>query len=338
MCWTEDILNELLGGKRRTATQYAYDLRILGRYLRAQGQHVASLADVVRAVIGPCRDGQPAKTRQRMRAFTAWALQHGRQDGRGYSQSQVRRLQATFNRAMYLAVEAGHVGYQERVLLRLMEVPPARHRRRAKLSRQDVFAMLEICRQRQDTKGLRDELALWLMYANALRVGEVCSIEYPEGVDLAAGTVAVQPTGLHERVARDRHEVIELPVATAQLLARVLEARGSQPGPLLVSAARWQAGEPVGVTVAGLRDSIGRLASDAIGRRVTPADIRFAGIQAIGQLTRGNDLWVSILSRHRVYTGSGRTWQRYQDDPVYTMREAGEIVQRGRPWQHPSAR
>ncbi len=340
MDWASRVCKQFLDVKPATKKQYAYDLRVIARYLREQrGQAVQSNAEVVQAVIGPCAEGLPARTRILLRGFRAWALQNGRQDGRRYSQSQVRRMQATVNRLMKLAVDLGCVQWAHRVILPLPIVPPSRHCRRVKLTRADVQAMIRCCQDRQDTKGRRDELTLWLMYANGLRVGEILSIDYPDGVNISEGAVMIRPSGVHTGPLADpcKRESIELPAGTQEVLHDYLAVRGPGPGPLLMSEARQLSGRTQGITADGLRHAVGKLALTAIGRQVTPEDLRFAGIQALGRLTHGNDLWVSILSRHRVYSGSDRTWQRYQDDPVYTMRGAAEIVQSGRPWVHPSA-
>lgn len=331
MTWASDLLEyHLTRDKIGTSRQYAYDLRVFGRYLRDQrGESVESNIDVVRRLIGPCADGQPSITRMILRGFTAWALQGGQQNGDGYSQAQVRRMQSSVRSLMMGAVECGMVDYQDRVMAPLIDHgPPTRNVRSP--GRGVVMSMISLCQQRADTKGRRDELALWLMFANALRVGEVCSIQFPTGVDRENAAVWVTPKGSHDQ------EEIELPKGTMASLDKYLALRGETPGPLLVSLDHRRQ-DTNGITTEGLRGVVAALGQQ-VGAYVRPHKLRHAGITEITRLTNANDLWVSILSRHRVYRGRGRMWQRYQDDPVYTMREAASIVQLGRPWHHPSAR
>lgn len=330
--WATDLLEyHLTRDKIPTSRQYAYDLRIIGRYLSEErGEDVETNADVVRRIIGPCADGKPAMTLMLLRGVTAWALQHGKQNGRGYSQSQVRRLQSSVRSLMMGAIECGIVNYADRVLPPLIDHgPPVRNVRSP--GRAVVMAMISQCQQRGDAKGKRDELALWLMFANALRVGEVCSVEYPDGVDLEHGAIWVRPKGHHDR------EEIELPRTSVAALEAYLEVRGDTPGALFLSMDHRRRGCPDAVTTEGMRHVVSDLGKQA-GAYVRPHKLRHAGITEITRLTNANDLWVSILSRHRVYRGRDRMWQRYQDDPVYTMREAASIVQIGRPWRHPSER
>ncbi|MFA5265504.1 MAG: tyrosine-type recombinase/integrase, partial [Opitutaceae bacterium] len=295
-----------------------------------RGEEIEGNVDVVRRIIGPCAEGKSAMTRMILRGLTAWALQGGKQDGDGYSQSQVRRLQSSVRSLMMGAIECGIVDYSNRVLPPLIDHgPPARNVRSP--GRAVVMGMISRCQQRRDAKGRRDELALWLMFANALRVGEVCSVEFPNGVDLDNGTIWVRPKGHHDR------EEIELPKTTMAALDAYLTERGDEPGALFVSMDHRRCGKPEAITTEGMRHVVDDLGQQ-VGAYVRPHKLRHAGITEITRLTNANDLWVSILSRHRVYRGRDRMWQRYQDDPIYTMREAASIVQIGRPWRHPTER
>ncbi len=330
--WAVDLLEyHLTRDKWETGRQYAYDLRIIARYLREErGEEIDGNVDVVRRLIGPCAEGQPAITRMILRGLTAWALNSGKHDGDGYSQSQVRRMQSSVRSLMMGAIECGIVDYSNRVLPPLIDHgPPARNVRSP--GRDVVMSMISRCQQRRDAKGRRDELALWLMFANALRVGEVCSVMYPEGVDMEAGTIWIRPKGYHDR------EEIELPKLTVAALAEYIDARGDEPGALFVSLDHRRHGTPEAITTEGMRHVVAGLGND-LGAYVRPHKLRHAGITEITRLTNANDLWVSILSRHRVYRGRDRMWQRYQDDPIYTMREASSIVQIGRLWRHPTER
>ena len=329
--WIEDLLEyHLTRGKPGTSRQYAYDLRVIGRFLRDhRGEQIDGNADVVRAMIGPCVNGQPVRTKVLLRGFEAWAIREGKRDGRPYSQAAVRRFQVSFKALMRAAMELGFVAYEHRVLPKLMEqAPPVRDVRSP--GRSAVMRMLSICQVRADLKGRRDELALWLMFANALRVSEVCSIEYPHGVDLDAGTVWISAKGRHDR------EEIELPRDTQRVLEDYLELRGEAPGRLLNRRDRRRPGDAEPLTTSGLRRVVVELGRQ-VGARVRPHQLRHAGLTEMARLTNGNDVWVATLSRHRAYSSWGRMWHRYIDDPIYTMREAANIVQRGRIWRHPSA-
>ena len=85
--------------------------------------------------------------------------------------------------------------------------------------------MLEACKDRKDTKGIRDYAILAVLYSLALRRSELVNTEL-DHLDLNAGTLSILGKGKTQRVK------LTLPEQTKKALALWLEVRGTDSGPL----------------------------------------------------------------------------------------------------------
>lgn len=333
--WANDLLEyHLSTASRKTSVQYAYDLRVMQRFLDHAGHPVAGNIGVVEYIAGLCLDDQPAQVTLRMKQFEVWALGGGRQDGTGFTPSSVRRVESSVRKLLTNAEDLRVLRPEQIPRIRLIDhAPPIRNVKAP--PRIIIERMIGQSQRRGDAKGLRDELALWLMFANALRLSEVRSIQYPKGVDLEAGEVTIRPKGGLQG------QIIQLPRETARVLSAYVEARGTREGPLIASENRSANGE--GISDTGLRMVVQNLAKAVEApKRVNPHMLRHAGITEIGRLTNHNAMWICLLSRHRTPDLIAREqkimWLRYEDDPQFCHREAANIVQRGRPWRNPTTR
>ncbi len=164
------------------------------------------------------------------------------------------------------------------------------------------MAMLDMAERRGGAKGARDAALLRMLYFLGLRRGEVVGLDL-EHADMARGTVSILGK------ARDERETLTLPPATRESLARWLEVRGTEPGPLFVSLDTTPKGRGKRLTGGGLWavvKEIGRVAAvdlpkdDALRgalERVRPHGLRHAAIT--DKLEAGSPIQdVQRFSRH----------------------------------------
>jgi integrase/recombinase XerC len=163
-------------------------------------------------------------------------------------------------------------------------------------------AMLDVAERRRGAKGIRDAAILSMLYDLGLRRGELTGLDLAH-VDLATGTVSILGK------ARDEREPLTLPQPTRDALARWVEVRGTEPGPLFLSldptpkgrgkrltgSGVWAVVKALGAAAAG-----GLPAGDALSgvlRRVRPHGLRHAAIT--DKLEAGAPLQdVQRFSRH----------------------------------------
>ena len=135
-----------------------------------------------------------------------------------------------------------------------------------------------------DPKRSRDLAILWLCYGRALRRAEVCSLHYPEHVDLAGERI--QLLGKH----RTQREWLTIPPATCRALTTWLSHRGTAPGPLfqrldraasVISDRRPLTGEAIYQLLAVLAKKAGLT-------YVRPHGLRHAAITEVLDVTRGD--------------------------------------------------
>jgi integrase/recombinase XerC len=163
-------------------------------------------------------------------------------------------------------------------------------------------AMLDTAEQRGGAKGARDAALLATLYELGLRRGEVVSLDL-EHLDLARGTVSVLGK------ARDERETLTLPPATRATLARWLEVRGSEAGPLfynLDTSRKARTRRLSGAGVWAVVKAIGRAAAVELPagdvlrgplERVRPHGLRHAAIT--DKLEAGSPIQdVQKFSRH----------------------------------------
>src|SRR5208283_439946 len=90
---------------------------------------------------------------------------------------------------------------------------------------QNYRKMLELCKDRKDSKGIRDYAILCTLYSLALRRSELVNTRL-EHLDLDEGTLSVLGKGKTQRIK------LTLPEPTKKALAVRLEVRGLHEGPL----------------------------------------------------------------------------------------------------------
>lgn len=188
--------------------------------------------------------------------------------------------------------------------------------------RREVLAMLESCRARGGYYGARDEALVYLLAFGAYRCNEALSLDVRH-LDLDGRTVEVAAKG---RIGRVRHPI---PREAAESMARWMELRGDEPGPVFVT------GECEG----GLRRmsywrayAIIRRLGRSAGIVCSPHKLRHFAATSILSQTNGNIVMAMALTRHR----DPRTLMVYNDERATRAREAMELLISGRPCFRPN--
>jgi integrase/recombinase XerC len=149
-------------------------------------------------------------------------------------------------------------------------------------------AMLRLVEGRKGARGPRDFAILALAIDCGLRRSEIL------GLDLEH----VEPDGLWIKgKARHQRERITLPEPTVAALARWIECRGSEPGPLFIAIHRSGTfgGRLSGSALYGLVARVGK----KLGLRVSPHKLRHTAISTALDQTSGDVRGVRLYSRHR---------------------------------------
>ena len=141
--------------------------------------------------------------------------------------------------------------------------------------------------QQAEPKRARDLAILWLCYGRALRRAEVCSLSYPEHVEV--DNERIQVLGKH----RTQREWLTIPPATCRALTAWLAVRGSAPGPLFYRLDRAAAAASVNsehrpLTGEAIYQLMAVLAAKAGLHRVRPHGLRHAAITEVLDVTRGD--------------------------------------------------
>lgn len=138
--------------------------------------------------------------------------------------------------------------------------------------------------QQREPKRARDLAILWLCYGRALRRAEVCSLRFPEDLDLAGERLQV--LGKH----RTQREWLTIPPATCRALVAWIAQRGDVPGPLLfrLDRAAAAAGERRPLTGESLYQLLAALSMLAGLGRVRPHGLRHAAITEVLDVSRGD--------------------------------------------------
>ena len=138
--------------------------------------------------------------------------------------------------------------------------------------------------QQADPKRSRDLAILWLCYGRALRRAEVCSLSYPEHVDLPGERIQV--LGKH----RTQRELLTIPPATCRALTSWISQRGTTPGPLFyrLDRAARAFGDRQPLTGEAIYQLLAALAKKAGLTQVRPHGLRHAAITEVLDVTRGD--------------------------------------------------
>jgi integrase len=156
--------------------------------------------------------------------------------------------------------------------------------------RKVIEQMFDVCRSREDRKGIRDRALLSLLYYHALRRAEVVSLDLAN-VDLdKAQAIGIKAKGQIDRV------VLGLCDTAAEDLALWIVERGTWPGPLFTSCnPRRNERDPL--TPRGVYDVVKEL-GERVGAKVRPHGIRHTATSEILRLTNGNIIIAQALTRH----------------------------------------
>lgn len=231
--------------------------------------------------------------------------------GRQRAPGTINRRLSTIRSAVRLARLAGLVSWT--VEVKNLESRPYRDTRGpGRVGYQRLLAGLNGSTRRRE---IRDAAILHLLYDLALRRGEVARLDLGD-VDPEAGTVRVLGKGRREP------ETLTLPVETARALARWIERRGGDPGPLFVNFDRAGKG---GADRRLTTDSIFRMVRSRaarLGIRTRPHGLRHAAITEALELTGGNLAAVREFARHKTY----ETLRFYDDNRQNRGGEVARLV------------
>jgi integrase/recombinase XerC len=152
-----------------------------------------------------------------------------------------------------------------------------------------VGAMLVELAKRSDAKGTRDQAVLSLLSDLGLRRGEVVGLDL-EHVDITGSRLAVLGKGRRDR------EWVTMPEPTAAALARWLEIRGEEPGPLFGNFDRAHKG--TGRLTGAAVYNLVRKVSSRVGSRTRPHGLRHSAVTSALDATNGDVRAVRLYSRH----------------------------------------
>ena len=149
--------------------------------------------------------------------------------------------------------------------------------------------MLDSLESGLDAKTVRDRALLRLLFAMALRRGEVVSLDL-EHLDLEGGRLSIMGKG------RTQRESLTIPSRVLEALKDWVSIRGDEPGALFTSLDRAHHGHRLdGSGVYRIVSELGK----AVGLTTRPHGLRHAGITAALDATNGNTRAVQRFSRHK---------------------------------------
>jgi len=259
------VLNAWRAGKSlRTLQAYADDLADFARYC------VLSPDDAVARLF--------ATDRGLAHQIALGYLEHGR--ARGLAAATIARRLAALRSLTYAARLIGAIAWT-------LELPSPKvigYRDTRGPGRAGFLRLVAVADQQAEPKRARDLAILWLCYGRALRRAEVCSLNFPEHIDLAGERIQV--LGKH----RTQREWLTIPPATCRALAAWIANRGDFAGPLFFRLDRAAAasGERSPLTGEAIYQLMGGLAAGAGLGRVRPHGLRHAAITEVLDVTRGD--------------------------------------------------
>ena len=205
-------------------------------------------------------------------------LEHGR--ARGLAAATIARRLAALRSLTYAARLIGAIVWT-------LELPSPKvvgYRDTRGPGRAGFLRLVAVADQQAEPKRARDLAILWLCYGRALRRAEVCSLSFPEHLDLAGERVQV--LGKH----RTQREWLTIPPATCRAIAAWIALRGDAPGPVFMrldrAAPETSARRPL--TGEAIYQLLAVLAAQAGLGRVRPHGLRHAAITEVLDITRGD--------------------------------------------------
>jgi integrase/recombinase XerC len=211
---------------------------------------------------------------------------------RGLPVATINRRLGTLRSLVKLANRLGLVSWT----LWIENVPVPPYRDTSGPGRDGFRAMLDAAGAQPGPKGLRDVALLRLLHDLGLRRSEAVRLNLDD-VDLPGNRISIRSRG------RSWKEPVSLPEPTRAALAAWLEARGSEPGPLVVNFDR--AGKGHRLTGTAVYYIIGRLSAKA-GLAVRPQELRHLAITTALDRTNGDVRAVAKFSRHQDLRPLGR--------------------------------
>lgn len=239
--------------------------------------------------------------------FRSWLVDEG------YAPSTVNARLAALRSLVRLARMQGIVSWT----LDIRNLPSEPYRDTRGPGRRGVRALLEQVADPQTPREFRDRALVRMLTDLALRRAELVGID-TDDVDLDQKIVFIRGKGRHGK------QPLTLPDPTADALARWLEVRGDEPGPVFVGLVP---GRPrtrlTGTSVARI---VKRLGAAAGVERARPHGLRHAAITQALEMTRGDFRAVQRFSRH----ADPRTLLLYDDA---RQDKAGEVAKLVAAWR-----
>lgn len=287
--WCDAVKEVLAGKSANTLEAYRRDLGAFAAWVG-----VSSIDDAAGALLG----GSRVEANALARRFRDEALDSG------LAASTVSRRLSALRTLAKVCKALGLIDYDLDVVAP-KDTKDVADRRLAGVGRETVEAIVrEASRQSNAAKAARDEALLGLMFANALRVSEVCSVN-AEDFDPEAETIAVQGKG------RKSKTVLTVGPQTSKRLSAWLRIRGDRPGPVFTTFRGSKTGARI--TRRSVSRLLDRLAKKASATRLRTHDIRRASITNALDLTGGNVREVQQFARHADPSTTIRYDQSRQD-------------------------
>ena len=308
-----DLVAQHLTKPKETARAYRYDLQALGRFLNLDidGQvEDAEIQAVVRSIVSQAR-GVAQMTIDRY-------IETMKTDE--VPLNTIRRRVASTLSLLTLAHKYDVITWSIKV--KLPASKPVKDTSGPGI--EAVRKMFDVCRSRDDAKGIRDSALMSLLYYHALRRAEAVSPDLSD-FDQSKGTLAVKAKGKHDRVI-----IPLIPEVVSDLVAWI-EERGDWSGPLFTSC---NPNSPKGTP---LTDKALYKIVVALGRKVgvvtSPHGIRHTATSELLRLTNGNLRIAQALTRHT----DPRTLMQYDDDRRNLHRQGALILKHARAVYSPIA-
>jgi site-specific recombinase XerC len=150
--------------------------------------------------------------------------------------------------------------------------------------RAGFLRLVAVAGEQKEPKRSRDLAILWLAYGRALRRTEICSLRFPEDLDLPGE--CIQVLGKH----RTQREWLTIPPATCRALQAWLVLRGNAPGSLIyrLDRATPRDLDRQPLTGEALYQLLASLSVKAGLGQVRPHGLRHAAITDVLDVTRGD--------------------------------------------------
>lgn len=203
---------------------------------------------------------------------------------KGLQASTVNRRLAAIRSLMKLARTLGFISWS--IEISNLKLENYRDTRGPGMSR--FCEMLSMAKGQYSEKASRDEAILRLLFDLALRASELVSLDL-EDLDLERGTIAITAKGKAQKA------LLSVPDGSKMALARWLDVRGSDPGPLFLNFDRAKKGKRL--TRGGLYELV-RKFGFKIGIETRPHGLRHLSITEACKLAQANGFGLEEVLDH----------------------------------------